>query len=115
MKIIISIILMTQISSAHGAICKYLPSASIKDAQSLLESFKKSQDIAVVDKFCESCLDRSPKPIVIDSIEVYNHSVSGYAGLKLNGKTIDLAYLYLNGENLSFKYNCQTKYISRYL
>jgi hypothetical protein len=115
MKIVISLILMTQISSAYGAICKYLPSASIKDAKSLLDSFKKANSIAVVDKFCESCLDRSPKPIVIDTVEITPHSVTGYAGILLNGEAVDLAYLYLNGENLSFKYNCHTKYTSRFL
>ncbi len=100
-------------SKAYGGQCKYLPKAKIDSALKIIEQIKG--EIPIVDHYCESCLDANPKPIVIDRVEVSPFQVKGYAGIKINGSSIDLAYTYVGGENLAQMVGCKTQNISKFL
>jgi len=115
MKLTTLTIFLAISSSSFAATCKYLPKAKMSKVVEILTAHAASNKIAVIDKYCESCLDKSPKAIVIDSFKTKQHQISGFESLEINGKVYDLAYLYIDGENLSHKFNCHNKYISQYL
>lgn len=73
------------------------------------------KDIAVIDSYCISCNDNYVKPIVIDKVEVKAHNVNGFYTLNVNDQPLELANIYLDGENLAYKVGCESKFATRYL
>lgn len=101
--------------SAFAGHCKYLSAKYATEAFKDLSKYSKSAYLPIVDRYCAECMDEYVKPVVIEDIEYRPHQVKGYAGIVINGKEVDLAYLYLNGKNLGHRYNCKTPVASEYL
>lgn len=86
--------------------CQLISSAEADRALSLLKPGM------VVSRFCEACGDTEPTSTeVIYSVSGYK--VNGVAELSVNGKTVDLAYLYLQvapGKkiNVALAIGCET-------
>ena len=111
--IILSLLLTSTISYADQ--CSVLPLKSAQLAKSILNKHLESNPIAVIDSYCESCRDESPRPIVIDSIELKDFQIAGYKEVFVNDKKIDLAYIYLEGVSIAGKIGCKAFGISKYL
>lgn len=107
-------------NSFAGSHCKYLSAKyankAYNDLKTLQETQSKASEFAIIDQYCESCKDTYVKPIILEKVEYRPFKqVRGYASIAINGKEVDLAYLYLNGKNLGFRYNCKTAAASEYL
>lgn len=101
--------------SIQASHCKYISAKYATKAFEDLARYKRSSNIPVVDQFCESCEDAYVKPIVIEELEYKTYQVKGFASISINGEEVDLAYLFLNGENLGHSYNCKTQVASQFL
>jgi len=102
----LSIVLIGQ---AKASQCQAIKGVDALKVEKLLNEFKANNPIAVIDRYCLSCRDQYVKPIVIDQIEIKDFQVRGYKEIYVNQKKIDLAYIYLNGENLAEKIGCKVK------
>lgn len=109
---IFSLLFSTQLWAAQ---CEVLPKVAAQKAYELLLKHKKVNDIAIIDRFCKSCFDKYPKPIVIDELEITDFQVKGFQEIKINNDVIDLAYLFLEGDNLAKLVGCKTITDSSYL
>lgn len=103
----LAILIFTLNTIAFADQCSALPLKQAYQAEQILKDFTKKNSIAVIDRFCEACMDTMVKPIVIDSIKIKDFQVKGYKEILINDKKIDLAYIYLNGENLAEKIGCK--------
>ena len=101
--------------STNAAECKFIPKKSAKKINSLLSKHYAFKEIAVIDSYCVECRDTYVKPIVIDKVELKQHSIKGYYTLNVNDQPLELANTYLNGENLAYKIGCESKFATRYL
>lgn len=52
---------------------------------------------------------------MIDKVEVKAHSIDGFYTLNVNNEPLELANIYLDGENLAYKVGCESKFATRYL
>lgn len=104
--------------------CVSLSKPQLKSALKILRENQKSSDMFVVDSYCEYCQEDYPKAIVVDKFsgETTSKSTSrflansaGESKLLINGKAVDLAYIYVNGENLAQKVGCETFGVSKVL
>jgi hypothetical protein len=111
--LIISLLVTSTVSYADQ--CSVLPTKSALMAKVILSEHVKSNSIAVIDSYCESCRDETPKPIVIDSIELKDFQIAGFKEIFINNKKIDLAYIYLEGVSIAGKIGCKAFGISKYL
>ncbi len=91
----------------NASLCKYLNSKRATQAFERLINYKKERSIAIVDKYCEACGDTYVEPLVLEEITYRPYDVKGFASIGINGKERDLAFLYLEGENLGHKYGCK--------
>ena len=101
--------------SAFADQCSVLPISSAIKAKEILNKHLNSNSIAVIDRYCESCRDEMATPIVIDTIELKSFQVHGYNEIYVNDKKIDLAYIYLDGNNIASQVGCNTIGVSKYL
>lgn len=101
--------------AASGYHCRYLSAKYATEAFKALSQYKEQNYLPIIDRYCESCSDSYVKPIVIEDIKYLPYQVKGYASLAINGKEVDLAYLYLDGKNLGYRFNCKTSAASEYL
>lgn len=95
--------------------CSTLPNDKAIHAKKLISKFIKSNEIAVIDIFCEACMDTTPKALVAENVELKNFQVKGYQEIYLNDKPIDLAYTYINGENIANLIGCKTIGVEKFL
>ncbi|MCO4753416.1 MAG: hypothetical protein KC478_02985 [Bacteriovoracaceae bacterium] len=102
-------------STAFAGHCKYLSVKHINAAFNELAQYKAQTSTPIVDYYCKSCNDTYVRPIVLEELEYKPHQIKGFASIFINGKQMDLAYLYLNGQNLGHKYNCKTDIASKVL
>ena len=58
--------------------------------------------------FCELCGDEKAKTINVKEIAIADANYGNFWELKINGKTQDLAYTYVNGLNLAKLVGCKT-------
>jgi hypothetical protein len=114
-KMFIFLILMTTSSVAFADQCSVLPAKSAHIAKELLSNHLRSNTIAVIDRYCESCRDEVATPIVIDTVTIKDFQVDGFKEIYVNEKKIDLAYIYLEGVNIAGKIGCKAFGISEYL
>ena len=114
-KIFIFIILITASSVVSADQCSVLPAKSAHIAKELLSNHLRSNAIAVIDRYCESCRDEVATPIVIDTVAIRDFQVDGFKEIYVNDKKIDLAYIYLGGVNIAGKIGCKAFGISEYL
>ena len=61
-----------------------------------------------IDTFCELCGDEAPTPVNLTNVSVFKKDGDWMWEVSLNGKTIDLAYTYVNGVNLAKVVGCET-------
>jgi hypothetical protein len=116
MKNILTLSIFSLMSlSAFADQCSVLKISSANIAKEILSTHLSSNKIAVIDKFCESCMDKRAMPIVIDSIETKDFQVKGYKEIYINKQKIDLAYIYINGKNIATSIGCRTIGVSEYL
>lgn len=101
--------------SAYSAECKFIPKNSAKKLNNILNKHFAFKEIAVIDSYCIKCRDSYVRPIVIDKVEMKEHSIKGYYTLNVNNEPLELANTYLNGENLAYKVGCESKFATRYL
>lgn len=106
-KLTIFLALFTSVS-VNASHCKYLNVKSANEAFKELSKLKGQGGYPIIDRFCKECGDTYIKPIVLDSLEYRPYQVKGYASVLINGAEMDFAYLYLEGENLGAKYDCET-------
>lgn len=109
------IIVMFTIADGQASQCHILPKKQAKKAISILTRFKKLNPIAVIDIYCEACRDLAPKPVVIDSVTKENFQVNGFEKVLVNNQKIDLAYTYINGENVANMIGCQATGVAHHL
>ena len=95
--------------------CSTLPADKAQQAYKIIDKFIKSNEIAVLDIYCEACRDDYPIAIVADSVDIKEFQVKGYKEVLINDKNVDLAYLYLNGENIAKMVGCKTMGVDQYL
>ncbi len=102
---------------AFGAQCKFVPTKQADMAKKHLEKLLSSNKatLAVIDSYCESCLDKYAKAVVVEKVSVVNTQVRDYKSVVVNDSAIDLAYIYINGENLAKIIGCRTFGVSEYL
>lgn len=110
---ILSILLMLLINKTYASECRTLSTAQGEKAlQLLLEA--DSSELFVVDQYCEHCFDEYPRPILVDSYEIRKTSKKSVE-LYINGKVMDLAYLYVEGENMALNISCHIIAVSKNL
>ena len=97
------------IGQANASQCQAVKGIDAIKVEKLLTDFKAKNSIAVIDRYCLSCRDQYVEPIVIEQVELRDFQVRGYKEIYVNQKKIDLAYIYLNGENLAEKIGCKVK------
>ena len=82
-------------------------------ALKILKTLQKKNPIMVIDKFCEFCQNESrPNPIVVTKISMVKDSSRKIASILINKKKVDLAYIFVNGDNLAKAINCETYAVS---
>jgi hypothetical protein len=117
-KIMKKLILFTFMLYSMGSLaaqCNALPQSMANKAYELLDKHKKLNEIAVIDIYCEACRDEAPKPMVVDSVNLKDFQIKGYKQVMVNNKKIDLAYTYINGENVATIIGCKAVGINQYL
>jgi hypothetical protein len=115
MKNVIAAILLVLSIATNAAECKFIPKKSAQKIKSILNQHHAFEEIAVIDSFCKECEDTYVRPIVIDKIEMKKHSIKGFYSLNINNEPLELAHIYLNGENLAYKIGCDSKFATKYL
>lgn len=114
-QVLITFILLVLTHSAFADQCTRLPKSKAKAAHKIITNFIKSNDIAVADIFCEACRDEAPKVVVLESTELKDFQVKGYKEITVNDQAVDLAYLYINGENVASMVDCKTIGVDKFL
>lgn len=112
MTLLFKFVFMAQ---AWGAQCSALPEQKALKAQKLIADYVKQHQIAVVDMYCEACRDEYPKALVVESVALSDFQIKGYKEISVNNKAIDLAYMYINGENVASMVGCKAIGVDRYL
>ena len=97
---------------AFSSQCVDLKYNQASKALKIVNNSKINKEFYVLDKYCESCLDTYPKPILLNDIEI--DSSDSISHILINGKVEDLAYIYVDGENLAQKVNCRTIAVSKF-
>ena len=108
-------ILVSTMDTASAAQCKFLSNNQAEQAQEVLMGNTAIASMNVVDYYCESCMDKYPKPIVLDDIKIVRNIIGEKSVIMINNKSVDLAYLYVNGVNLASEVSCETYAVSTYL
>jgi hypothetical protein len=114
-KLFFILIFLVISNVSFAAQCQALPEAQAKAAIALLNEYHTNYEIAVIDYFCESCRQERPRPIVIDHVKMSAFQVKGFHEIVVNNEAIDLAYIYLAGENLALKVGCQAQGVGKFL
>jgi hypothetical protein len=112
---ILPLLLFTLSTSTFASQCKYLSKVQVKNAQDIIVESQANNSIFVIDRYCEACLDLYPKPIVVEDVGAKAHINKLTSSLLINKRIEDIAYLYVNGENLASKVGCKTVAVSKYI
>jgi putative ribosome biogenesis GTPase RsgA len=93
--------------------CKSLEIAKANRALMILKTLQKKNSIMVIDQFCEFCKDESfPNPIVVNKITLVKDANRKIASIFINKEKVDLAYIFVDGNNLAKAINCKTYAVS---
>ncbi len=95
--------------------CSTLPKDKALKAKKIISSFIKANEIAVIDLYCQACMFTYPEPVVADSVSLKDFQVKGYKEILVNNISIDLAYVYINGENVASMIGCKTVGVDKFL
>lgn len=116
MKILIILgAILIQVNVWASGQCDIVSSGKAKLAAKILESEKQKQNLFVIDQYCEACMDEFPMPFVVETIESKPLKFNALSQVLINGIAIDMAYVYINGENLAEKIGCKTIAVSKNL
>lgn len=113
MKLLIILLLLC--SNAFASQCESVSLDQATKALNILNKFNASKSIFVIDEYCEACLDYIPKPILVNSIKLVKDKRSHKASIEINKSKIDMAYIFVEGDNLAKKIGCKTYAVSSYL
>jgi hypothetical protein len=80
-------------SAARADQCAYVTKAQA------MAAFNQLSIGQTIYEFCELCGDKTPKPLVVNTLSMGNTPTPGYWQVLVNGKNIDLAYTYINYDN----------------
>lgn len=69
------------------------------------------KNIPVIDYYCGHCLDQYVRPIVIDNIII--EKKGSHWELLINGKVQNIAYLYVENNNMGHQVGCSPQAVSR--
>lgn len=114
-QLVMTFILMLFTNLVWADQCSTLPKQKALKAKNIIEKFIKSNDLAVIDIYCEACMDEIPKAIVADTVHLKDFQVKGFKEILVNEKVIDLAYVYLNGVNMASMIGCKTVGVEKFL
>lgn len=92
-------------SAAFADQCAVVNAEMTRKALSILK------DAQTVHSFCQPCGDRAPQKLYVRNASFKQFDNSNYEVL-INGKSIDLAYTYVNGLNLATIVGCKTTGVS---
>jgi len=95
--------------------CEIISASKAVQAMQILNEKLANSPLMVIDNYCEACMDELPRPIVVESIEHKIVQADTLSSLKINGKVVDLAYIYVDGENLANQIGCKTIAVSKNL
>ena len=95
--------------------CSTLPKEKALQAKKIISSFIKTNEIAVIDIYCQACMFTYPQVLVADSVELKDFQVRGYQEVIVNNEPVDLAYMYINGENLASMIGCKAVGVDKFL
>ncbi len=98
--------------NSYALECKNLNETQAQKAKRLLKEYF-DKELFVIDEYCESCFDKYPKPIVVEKFQVEKKNKK--YNLIINGKSIDITHLYVNGRNLASFAGCETVAVSKFL
>jgi len=107
--------LLLSISAMAAGQCETVSSKQASKAIDILNEQLSVEPIMVIDMYCEACLDELPTPIVVESIQHKIVEEDSISNVMINGQVIDMAYFYVNGENLAEKIGCKTIAVSQNL
>lgn len=114
-QIVMTFILLLFSSLSWADQCSKLPKDKALKAQKIISTFIKTNEIAVIDLYCQACMFTYPEPIVADSVSLKDFQVKGYKEILVNNVSIDLAYVYINGENVANIIGCKTVGVDKFL
>ncbi len=101
MKKIVLLISAFTISSAFADQCQFVSKREAKKALNLVLESEKVQ------RLCELCGEDAPTSVSVQSVGVEKTGFGETWELKVNGKSTDLAYTYVNGHNLAQIVGCE--------
>jgi len=104
--------IFTNFSFAKNLECENLNEKQANRALELLKTELK-KDVFVIDKYCESCFDSYPSPILVESIDVKKDSANFH--IEINNNIVDITYLYVEGRSLASFAGCETIAVSPFL
>ena len=80
---------------------------TLNQARRAYEEVKRAQ---LVDALCELCGQSTPERLFVDDVQItrssYQDGKTRYYEVLVNGRSIDLAYTYVDGKNLANKVGC---------
>lgn len=95
--------------------CSTLPKDKALQAKKIISKFIKTNEIPVIDVYCQACMFTYPQVLVADSVELKDFQVQGYQEVIVNNERVDLAYMYINGENLASMIGCKAIGVDKFL
>lgn len=95
--------------------CSTLPRNKANRAYQIIKDYIDNNQIAVIDVFCKTCVEALPKALVVDNVSLKEFQVKGYQEIIINKELVDLAYVYINGENLASIVDCKTVGVDKFL
>ena len=95
-----------------AAQCENVSVTTATKALNFLKKLDSSQEIFIVDEYCEACLDYIPKPILVNSIKLIKDKRTNRASIEINKNKVDMAYIYVDGDNLAKMIGCHTYAVS---
>lgn len=111
-KVVLLFISLLSFNTIAGQ-CNKLNTKQANKAKEIIENAMESSELFVVDRYCESCLDNYPKPIVVDEFSIEKEGSASQ--LSINDKVEDIAYIFVNGVNLATMVGCKTIAVSQYI
>lgn len=106
-KIVMTMALVLSASSAFADQCAYITKDQAAKAVSTLLNAQSIKSL------CEPCGETKATAINdVKSIEIKATGVDNTVEISLDGKSIDLAYTYVNGSNLALTSNCPADGVS---
>ncbi len=106
MKVIISLVVLSFSFSVFADQCAYISKSQAKKALGMALKGR------VIESLCEPCGQTEPEYIDVKSIGIRDVNYDSFWELQVNGEGVDLAYTYIDGQNLSKLSDCPSQGVS---